>query len=136
MEDICSVVRGGILSNIRFKPERHHAFITFVDPTVAIKFVDENSKDMYIKIRKSKVGWTNSAHVLLNEVILALSKGAIRNAQAVEDLQDNPDYVSARVGFGKDRCAQPARPWTSKLSVKGCEKDKAKKLKHWRSDQN
>ncbi|KAG0357985.1 hypothetical protein BG005_002875 [Podila minutissima] len=131
MEDIYSVVRGGILSNIRLKPERYHAFITFVDPTAAIKFVDENSKDMYIKIHIQHV------NILVEKQTGFVSFANILSAvQAVEDLQDNPDYVCARVGFGKDRCAQPARPWTSKLSVKGCEKDKAKKLKHWRSDQN
>lgn len=130
----------------------------------AAKFVDGNSKDLYIKKHKSKVGWTKSAHVLPNEVFSALSKGATRNvfiggldnlsverlgrdleksgdiervnlpvekrtgfvnfanilsaAQAVEDLQDNPDYVSGRVGFGRGRCAQPARPKTNKLSAK------------------
>lgn len=48
--------------------------------------------------------------------------------QVVEDLQDNPDYVNARVGFGKDRCAQPAQPKTNK-PVKGGGKDRAKQLK-------
>lgn len=50
--------------------------------------------------------------------------------QAVEDLQVNPDYISVRVGFGKDSFAQPAQPKTSKFSVKGRERDKVKKLKH------
>ncbi|KAI9234619.1 MAG: hypothetical protein BYD32DRAFT_464247 [Podila humilis] len=46
----------GVLSNIRLKSEKYHAFITFMDYVAAARFVEETFKDLYIKKHKSKVG--------------------------------------------------------------------------------
>ena len=38
IEEICNVVRGGLLQSVRFLKERHVCFITFIDPIAAANF--------------------------------------------------------------------------------------------------
>ncbi|GJJ71946.1 hypothetical protein EMPS_04303 [Entomortierella parvispora] len=79
-EDLCNSIRGGILSNIRFFPQKHMAFVTFVDPQAAETFVNQaNQLGLMIKSRRLKVGWGQNAHSLTPPVIQAIRSGATRN---------------------------------------------------------
>ncbi|KAF9110550.1 hypothetical protein BGX27_006186 [Mortierella sp. AM989] len=79
-ENLCNVIRGGILSKIRFIPSRHIAFVTFVDPEAASAFMESaTSHGITMKTRQLKVGWGQKVNTLPNEVIQAFSSGATRN---------------------------------------------------------
>ncbi|GAN05271.1 cytoplasm protein [Mucor ambiguus] len=78
-EDICNVIRGGILSQIRFMPDKHIAFVTFVDPQVASIFINQALHHcIVIKNRRIKVGWGKPAALPIN-VIQAVQNGGSRN---------------------------------------------------------
>jgi RNA recognition motif-containing protein len=78
-EDICNVVRGGILSQIRFMPDKHIAFITFVDPNVASMFISQSMQQcLVIKNRRLKVGWGKPSALPLH-VYQAVQNGGSRN---------------------------------------------------------
>ncbi|KAG0362970.1 hypothetical protein BGZ54_008397 [Gamsiella multidivaricata] len=79
-EDICNVIRGGILSSIKYMEAKHIAFVTFVDPEAARKFYQmASTKGCLVKGRRLKVGWGQNKHTLPVPVIQALSAGATRN---------------------------------------------------------
>ncbi|KAG0325910.1 hypothetical protein BGZ99_010437 [Dissophora globulifera] len=79
-EDLCNLIRGGILSNIRYLAPKHIAFVTFVDPQSATSFFEMASTlGFVVKGRRLKVGWGQNAHTLPAPVIQALSAGATRN---------------------------------------------------------
>ncbi|KAF1803598.1 hypothetical protein FB192DRAFT_1368833 [Mucor lusitanicus] len=78
-EDLCNVIRGGILSQIRFLPDKHIAFVTFVDPQVASMFMSQALHHcIVIKNRRLKVGWGKPAALPIN-VIHAVQNGGSRN---------------------------------------------------------
>lgn len=78
-EDICNVIRGGILSQIRFMPDKHIAFLTFVDPTVAsILYQQATQQCIVIKNRRLKIGWGKPSALPLN-VVRAVQNGGSRN---------------------------------------------------------
>ncbi|KAG0031817.1 hypothetical protein BGZ81_000502 [Podila clonocystis] len=79
-EDICNHIRGGILNSIRYFPNKHIAFVSFVDPQAANNFFNQATyQGVTIKNRRLKVGWGQNAHALPGPVIQALSDGATRN---------------------------------------------------------
>jgi RNA recognition motif-containing protein len=78
-EEICNVVRGGILNHIRYMPDKHIAFIAFVDPTLALNFYSQASyHGIVIKNRRLKVGWGKPS-ALSASVIAAVQNGGSRN---------------------------------------------------------
>lgn len=78
-EEICNVIRGGILSQIRFIPDKHIAFVTFVDPHVASIFLNQALHHcIVIKNRRLKVGWGKPVALPIN-VIYAVQNGGSRN---------------------------------------------------------
>ncbi|KAF9166175.1 hypothetical protein DFQ26_008497 [Actinomortierella ambigua] len=79
-EDICNVIRGGILNNIRYLPSKHIAFVSFVDPQAAMNFFNQATYNgVMVKNRRLKVGWGQNAHSLPPQVVQALQDGATRN---------------------------------------------------------
>lgn len=79
-EEICNVVRGGLLHHIRYIPERHICFVTFVDPTAAAQFFAMASLyGVSIHNRRLKVGWGKHSGPLPNAISLAVTAGASRN---------------------------------------------------------
>ncbi|KAF9129152.1 hypothetical protein BGW39_004420 [Mortierella sp. 14UC] len=80
IEEICDVVKGGLLSFIKRRPKRKSAFVCFVDPRAAAEFVDyATMRAIKIKERKLKVGWgEDTAHRLPEDVINAFRMGATR----------------------------------------------------------
>lgn len=80
IEEICNVVRGGLLQSIRFLKERHVCFITFIDPIAAAQFFAMcQLHGLTIHNRRIKVGWGKHSGPLSNALSLAVSNGASRN---------------------------------------------------------
>jgi RNA recognition motif-containing protein len=78
-EDICNVVRGGILSQIRFMPDKHIAFVTFVDTNVASMFISQSTQQcLVVKNRRLKVGWGKPSALPIH-VYQAVQHGGSRN---------------------------------------------------------
>lgn len=80
IEEICNVVRGGLLHHIRYIPDKHICFVTFVDPTAAASFYAlSNLQGLMIHNRRLKVGWGKHSGALPPAIALAVSGGASRN---------------------------------------------------------
>ncbi|KAI5361980.1 Putative RNA recognition motif domain, nucleotide-binding alpha-beta plait domain superfamily [Septoria linicola] len=80
IEEICNVVRGGLLHHIRYIPDKHICFVTFIDPTSAASFYAlSNLQGLMIHNRRLKIGWGKHSGALPPAVALAVSGGASRN---------------------------------------------------------
>ena len=79
-EDICNHVRGGILQSIRYMPDRHIAFITFVDHNAALTFFHMALvSGITVHNRRLKIGWGKPTGPLSPAIALAVQSGASRN---------------------------------------------------------
>ncbi|CAR29416.1 ZYRO0G08140p [Zygosaccharomyces rouxii] len=80
VEEICNVVRGGLLQNVKVLSDRHVCFVTFIDPTAAAQFYAMSSlHGITIQKRRCRVGWGKHPGSLENALALAVSNGASRN---------------------------------------------------------
>ncbi|QLL30343.1 hypothetical protein HG536_0A01600 [Torulaspora globosa] len=80
IEEICNVVRGGILQAIKLLSDRHVCFVTFIDPAAAAQFYAMSSlHGITIQKRRCRVGWGKHPGPLQNSLALAVSNGASRN---------------------------------------------------------
>jgi RNA recognition motif-containing protein len=80
IEEICNVVRGGLLHHIRYIPDKHICFVTFIDPTSAASFSAlSNLQGLMIHNRRLKIGWGKHSGALPPAIALAVSGGASRN---------------------------------------------------------
>lgn len=80
IEEICNVVRGGLLHHIRYIPDKHICFVTFIDPTSAASFYAlSNVQGLMIHNRRLKIGWGKHSGPLPPAIALAVSGGASRN---------------------------------------------------------
>lgn len=80
IEEICNVVRGGLLHHIRYIPDKHICFVTFIDPTAAASFYALSSlQGLMIHNRRLKIGWGKHSGALPPAIALAVSGGASRN---------------------------------------------------------
>lgn len=80
IEEICNVVRGGILQHIRYLTDRHIAFITFIYPGDALNFYQMASvQGVMIHNRRLKVGWGKKSGPLPASLQTAVANGATRN---------------------------------------------------------
>ena len=79
-EEICNVVRGGLLHHIRYIPDKHICFVTFIDPNAAASFFALSSgQGLMIHNRRLKLGWGKHSGPLPSAIALAVSGGASRN---------------------------------------------------------
>lgn len=79
-EDICNHVRGGILQSVRYMPDRHIAFVTFVDHNAALTFFHMAlATGITIHNRRLKIGWGKPTGPLSPALALAVQAGASRN---------------------------------------------------------
>lgn len=89
VEEICNVVRGGLLHHIRYIPDKHICFVTFIDPTSAASFYAlSNLQGLMIHNRRLKVGWGKHSGALPPAIALAVSGGASRNVY-IGNIDDN-----------------------------------------------
>lgn len=80
IEEICNVVRGGLLHHIRYIPDKHICFVTFIDPTSAASFYAlSNLQGLMIHNRRLKIGWGKHSGAIPPAIALAVSGGASRN---------------------------------------------------------
>ncbi|OGE48529.1 hypothetical protein PENARI_c028G11027 [Penicillium arizonense] len=80
IEEICNVVRGGLLHHVRYIPDKHICFVTFIDPTSAASFYAlSNLQGLMIHNRRLKIGWGKHSGPLPPAIALAVSGGASRN---------------------------------------------------------
>ena len=80
IEEICNVIRGGLLHHIRYIPDKHICFVTFIDPTSAASFYAlSNIQGLMIHNRRLKIGWGKHSGALPPAIALAVSGGASRN---------------------------------------------------------
>ena len=80
IEEICNVVRGGLLHHIRYIPDKHICFVTFIDPTSAASFYAlSNLQGLMIHNRRLKIGWGKHSGAIPAAIALAVSGGASRN---------------------------------------------------------
>ena len=79
-EEICNHIRGGILQSIRYIPEKHIAFVTFVDANTALAFYHLASySGIMIHNRRLKIGWGKHSGPLSPAIQLAVQAGGSRN---------------------------------------------------------
>lgn len=99
IEEICNVVRGGLLHAIRYIAEKHICFVTFVDPTAAAQFFAmANLQGLAIHNRRLKVGWGKHSGSLPNAIALAVTAGASRNVY-IGNIDDNWPESKLRQDF-------------------------------------
>lgn len=99
IEEIANNVRaGGLVELIKFHPEKKVCFITFVDPTIALKFFVNHQvlHQLIIHGYDITVGWAkNHSGPLNREISLAVTAGASRNVyigiKPVKEGSDGPE---------------------------------------------
>ncbi|KAN0062735.1 hypothetical protein ACQY0O_004930 [Thecaphora frezii] len=92
-EEICNHIRGGILQNIRYIPEKHIAFVTFVDANTALAFYHLASySGIMIHNRRLKIGWGKHSGPLSPAIQLAVQAGGSRNVY-IGNI-DDPDKLN------------------------------------------
>lgn len=80
IEEICNVVRGGLLHHIKYIPDKHICFVTFIDPTAAASFFAlSNLQGLMIHNRRLKIGWGKHSGPLPPAISMAVAGGASRN---------------------------------------------------------
>ncbi|KNC96864.1 uncharacterized protein SPPG_07696 [Spizellomyces punctatus DAOM BR117] len=87
-KDLCDVIRGGILQNIKYMPDKNIAFVTFIDPSSAVNFYNRGTYEgVVLKGKRLKVGW-GKATSLPQSVAVAVQSGASRNVYigAIDEL--------------------------------------------------
>ncbi|CEP12854.1 hypothetical protein [Parasitella parasitica] len=78
-EDLCNVIRGGALLQIRLISEKHIAFVSFMDAETAMAvFNHAATTGLVIKGRKIRVGWGKPS-TIPPQVAIAFQNGATRN---------------------------------------------------------
>ncbi|ORX45806.1 hypothetical protein BCR36DRAFT_332819 [Piromyces finnis] len=101
IKDICDVIRGGILQEIKYKSEGNCAFVTFVDPNTATSFYNKVScEGIIIKGKRiTKVGW--GKHPTLSQHLsTAIQNGATRNVY-IGQLEDGTTEEKLRKDFSE-----------------------------------
>ena len=101
IEEICNVVRGGLLHHIRYIPDKHISFVTFIDPTSAASFYAlSNLQGLMIHNRRLKIGWGKHSGALPPAIALAVSGGASRNVY-IGNLDDSWSEERIRQDFSE-----------------------------------
>ncbi|EDO14696.1 hypothetical protein Kpol_1068p5, partial [Vanderwaltozyma polyspora DSM 70294] len=79
-EDICNVVRGGTLQQIKFFKEKGICFVTFIEAASAAQFYANSFIDPIILHNNTlRVGWGDHSGPLPKSISLAVTVGASRN---------------------------------------------------------
>jgi hypothetical protein len=80
VEDICNVVRGGVLQRIKYFPEKRVCFITFIETSSATHFFAQYQlNQLTLQGKRIRVGWGTNPGALPTKISLAVTVGASRN---------------------------------------------------------
>ena len=94
-EDVCNVVRGGMLESIRMLKSKHAAFVTFIDHYAAADFIARSiDNTIVINNHYINVGWGKNSTELDPAIRDAVQNGASRNMYIGinPSLEDEGDY--------------------------------------------
>ncbi|KAG4304075.1 hypothetical protein PORY_002439 [Pneumocystis oryctolagi] len=101
IEEICNIVRGGILHQIKYFPEKHICFITFVNPISATLFYNMSIiQGLIIHNRKIKVGFGKHSGPLPSSIAIAVTSGATRNIY-IGNINENITVVKLKKDFSE-----------------------------------
>lgn len=95
-EDICNVVRGGILQSIRFIETKHICFVTFIEASAAVQFYANAFIDPIVLHGNTlKLGWGNYSGPLPKSIALAVTVGGSRNVYvSLPDVAFKDKFIS------------------------------------------
>ncbi|KGK40668.1 hypothetical protein JL09_g246 [Pichia kudriavzevii] len=81
IEEICNVIRGGNLENIKYLPHKKIAFITFIRHIDAANFIARANVDhVFLNSKYVKVGWGHNSGYLSPEIEIEINENnATRN---------------------------------------------------------
>ncbi|CAB4478060.1 unnamed protein product [Rhizophagus irregularis] len=101
-EEICNVIRGGILQQIRYMPEKHIAFITFIDPNSANSFMYlAQQAGVMVKNRRLKIGWGKNPGPLPGYIQLAVNTQSASRNVYVGQIDDNMSEEKLKRDFSE-----------------------------------
>ncbi|GES99976.1 RNA recognition motif-containing protein [Rhizophagus clarus] len=101
-EEICNVIRGGILQQIRYMPEKHIAFITFIDPSSANSFMYlAQQTGVMVKNRRLKIGWGKNPGPLPGYIQLAVNTQSASRNVYVGQIDDNMSEEKLKRDFSE-----------------------------------
>ncbi|GAA5885526.1 hypothetical protein JCM16303_002244 [Sporobolomyces ruberrimus] len=96
-EEICNVIRGGILQQIRYIPDKHICFVTFVDPHCALAFFQAASfQGIALHNRRLKVGWGKPSGPTSPGIAMVVQAGGSRNVY-VGNIEDHELYTDEKL---------------------------------------
>ncbi|KAI9030454.1 hypothetical protein DFJ74DRAFT_602821 [Hyaloraphidium curvatum] len=92
LKELCDHIRGGILQNIKYLPDKGIAFVTFISPDGAAAFHNRAaSEGLIIHGKRIKIGW-GKTQPMPPVVMNAVSNGATRNVYVGNvDLETFPE---------------------------------------------
>ncbi|GAA6039031.1 hypothetical protein JCM8097_000163 [Rhodosporidiobolus ruineniae] len=96
-EEICNIIRGGILQQIRYIPDKHICFVTFVDPHCALAFFQTASfQGIALHNRRLKVGWGKQSGPTSPGIAMVVQSGGSRNVY-VGNIEDFDFYSEEKL---------------------------------------
>ncbi|GAA6058742.1 hypothetical protein JCM10212_003430 [Sporobolomyces blumeae] len=96
-EEICNIIRGGILQQIRYIPDKHICFVTFVDPHCALAFFQAASfQGIALHNRRLKVGWGKPSGPTSPGIAMVVQAGGSRNVY-VGNIDDHEKYPEEKL---------------------------------------
>ncbi|GAA5923532.1 uncharacterized protein JCM15063_003678 [Sporobolomyces koalae] len=96
-EEICNIIRGGILQQIRYIPDKHICFVTFVDPHCALAFFQAASfQGIALHNRRLKVGWGKPSGPTSPGIAMVVQAGGSRNVY-VGNIEDDARYTDEKL---------------------------------------
>lgn len=95
-EDICNVVRGGILQHIKWVQHKRICFVTFIETAAAVQFyANAILEPIVLHGSVLKVGWGQNPGPLPKKIALAVTVGASRNVYvSLPDIAFKDKYMS------------------------------------------
>lgn len=96
-EEICNAIRGGILQEIRYIPDKHICFVTFVDPACALAFYQTaNYHGIALHNRRLKIGWGKHSGPTQPGIAMVVQAGGSRNVY-VGNIEDWDTFTEERL---------------------------------------
>lgn len=98
-EDLCNIIRGGNLVQLKLLHDKHIAFVTFLDASTALDVYNyAQTIGLVIRGRKIRVGWGKPSSISAH-VAQAIQQGATRNVY-VGNIPDSLTVEKLKSDFG------------------------------------